>query len=148
MMYTTVSRDILHLNPIRTKMQWKAQVQSVQEDKYLWVSFLRNRHPTAPKLAASLNKTRDTPVCTYTVCRRRLGSAGLMGRVARKNKKELRFSNWKKRLQTKMHKQWILDDRSQVLWTDESKFAVFGSKWRTCVRHRDQENMINACLTP
>ena len=56
---------------------------TAQEDKYIRVSSLMNRRLTAPEIAASLNSTRQTPVCTDTV-RRRLRSVGLMGRVAKK----------------------------------------------------------------
>ena len=47
-----------------------------QEDKYIRVSSLRNRHLTSPQLAASLNSTRKTRVSTSTV-KRRLRDAGL-----------------------------------------------------------------------
>ena len=36
----------------------------------------------------------------------------------------------------------------KVLWTDESKFEVFGSQRRTFVRCRKNENMLEECLTP
>ena len=70
---------------------------TAQENKYIRVSSLINRCLTAPEIAASLNSTRQTPVCTDTV-RRRLRSVGLMGRVAKK-KPLLRYANRKKRLQ-------------------------------------------------
>ena len=120
---------------------------TAQEDKYIRVSSLMNRRLTAPEIAASLNSTRQTPVCTDTV-RRRLRSVGLMGRVAKK-KPLLRSANRKKRLQwARDHKNWSIDDWNRVLWTDESKFEVFGSKRRTFVRRRSNEKMLDACLTP
>ena len=51
-----------------------------QEDKYISVSSLKNRHLTSPQLAASLNSTYKTPVSTSTV-KRRLRDAGLLGIV-------------------------------------------------------------------
>lgn len=38
------------------------------------------------------------------------------------------LGNRKKVQWAKMHKHWILDEWSRVLWTDESMFEVFGSK--------------------
>ena len=62
-----------------------------QEDKYIRVSSLRNRHLTGPQLAASLNGTRKTPVSMSTV-KRWLRDTGLLGRVAKK-KAYLRLAN-------------------------------------------------------
>jgi transposase len=67
-----------------------------QEDKYIRVSSLRNRHLTSPQLVASLNSTCKTPVSTSTV-KRRLRDAGLLDRVAKKNP-YLRLANKNKRL--------------------------------------------------
>ena len=36
----------------------------------------------------------------------------------------------------------------KVLWTEESKFGVFGSQRRTFVRCRKNEKMLEECLTP
>ena len=118
-----------------------------QEDKYIRVSSLRKRRLTAPQLAASLNGTRKTPVSTSTV-KRRLRDAGLLGRVAKK-KPYLRLANKKTRLiWAKEHRRWTEEDWKKVLWTDESKFEVFGSHRRTFVRRKTGEKMLEECLTP
>jgi hypothetical protein len=36
----------------------------------------------------------------------------------------------------------------KVLWTDKSKFEVFGSQRRTFMRRRKNEKMLEECLTP
>uniref|UniRef100_A0A8C7M1P0 EPS8 signaling adaptor L2 n=1 Tax=Oncorhynchus kisutch TaxID=8019 RepID=A0A8C7M1P0_ONCKI len=85
----------------------KAQLE--QEDKYIRVSSLRNRHLISPQLAASLNSTHKTPVSTSRV-KRRLRDAGLLGRVA-KRKPYLRLANKKKRLRwAKEHRHWTEED--------------------------------------
>jgi hypothetical protein len=67
--------------------------------------------------------------------KRLLQDAGLLGRVAKK-KPYLRLANKKKRLRwAKEHRQWTEEDCKKVLWTDFSKFEVFGSQRRTFVRH-------------
>ena len=56
---------------------------------------MRNRCLTDTQLEASLNGTRKTPIATSTV-KRRLGDAGLLGRVAKK-KPYLRQANKRKK---------------------------------------------------
>ena len=48
----------------------------------------------------------------------------------------------------KEHRHWTEEDWKRVLWTDESKLEVFGSHWRTFVRRRTSEKMLEECLTP
>ncbi|CAJ0959886.1 unnamed protein product [Ranitomeya imitator] len=73
------------------------------------------------------------PVSTSTV-KRRLWDAGLQVRVAKK-KPYLRLANKRKRLiWAKEYRHWTEEDWKRVLWTDESKFEVFGSNRGTFVR--------------
>ena len=68
--------------------------------------------------------------------KRRLRDAGLLGRVAKK-KTYLRLANKNKILKwANDHIHWTEEDWKKVLWTDESKFEVFRSQRRTCVRCR------------
>ena len=116
-----------------------------QEDKYI-STFSRNRRLTGPQLAASLNGTCKMPVSTSTV-KRRLRDTGLLGRVAKK-KPYLRRANKRKWLRwAKEHRHWTEEDWKKMLWTDKSKFEVFGSHRRTFVRRRS-EKMLEECLTP
>ena len=129
------------------KRSGRPRCTTEQEDKYIRVSSLRNRRLTGPQLASSLNSTRKTPVSTSTV-KRRLRDSGLQGRVAKK-KPYLRLANKRKRLRwAKEHRHWTEEDWKKVLWTDESKFEVFGSQRRTFVRRRTNEKMLEECLTP
>jgi len=48
----------------------------------------------------------------------------------------------------KKHKDWTLDQWKYVLWSDESKFAIFGSNRRVLVRRREGERMVSACVVP
>ena len=45
----------------------------------------------------------------------------------------------------KTHKHWTLDRWKSVLWSDESKFEIFGYNRRVFVRRRVGERMISAC---
>ena len=61
----------------------------------------------------------------------------------------LKDTNNKKRLASaKKHEQWILERGKSVLWSDESKFEIFGSNRRVFVRCRVGERMLFACVVP
>jgi transposase len=49
------------------KRSGRPRCTTEQEDKYIRVSSLRNRHLPSPQLADSLNSNRKTPVSTSTV---------------------------------------------------------------------------------
>ena len=77
---------------------------------------------------------------TSTV-QRRLRESDLHGRIAAK-KPLLKDTNKKKRLA------WALDWCKSVLWSDETKFEIFGSTRRVIVRRRVGERMSLACVVP
>lgn len=117
------------------------------EDKFIVVTSKRNRRLTAPEIRAEVNKSRSTPVSLTTV-KRRLRDAKLFGRVAVR-KPLLRPQNKKKRMQWALtHRDWSEEDFKRVLWTDESKFEVFGSKRRVFVRRSAEEKMMPDCVLP
>lgn len=57
-------------------------------------------------------------VCSTTTVRRTLNKAGLYGRVARK----------------KPLLDWTMTEWNKVVWSDESKFNLFGSDGRVYIR--------------
>ena len=87
-----------------------------------------------------------TDISTSTV-QRRLCESGLHGWIAAK-KPLLKDTNNKRHTWAKKHEQWTLDQSKSVLWSDESKFEIFGSNRRVFVRHRVGERMISACVVP
>ena len=101
----------------------------------------------ASEIAAQISASQSSSnrhISTSTV-QRRLGESGLHGRIAAK-KPLLKYTNMKKRLAwAKKHDQWTLDQWKSVLWSDESKFEIFGSNHRVFVRRRVGERMISAC---
>lgn len=113
---------------------------SKREDKFLTVTSKRDRFKTVRDLTAELNTSRETSVSESTV-RRRLAAKNLKGYIAAK-KPLLRVINKKKRLHwAKTHKHWTVEDWEKVLFTDESKFEIFGSKRRQFVRRLPGERM-------
>jgi hypothetical protein len=61
---------------------------------------------------------------------------------------ELLQRNHYYRTPIRRREQWTLDQRKYVLWSDESKFEIFGSNRRVFVRRRVGERMIFACVVP
>lgn len=125
----------------------RPKITNLAEDRNIVITSKRNRKLTAPEITAHFNTNRSTKVSVDTV-KRRLRNAGLFGRVAVK-KPFLRKENMKKRLKwAHEHKNWSLEQWKNVLWTDESKFEIFGSKKRTYVRRKPGERMMNQCVVP
>ncbi|MDF4290226.1 transposase, partial [Vibrio parahaemolyticus] len=123
---------------------------SASEDKFIPVTSLRNRKLTAAQIRGQMNATQSSssrPISRTTV-KRRLRESGLHGQIAarkpllRRGKKQKRFV-WAKK-----HKEWTLDQWKSVLWSDESKFEIFGSNRRVFVRRRKGERMDSTCLVP
>ena len=94
-----------------------------------------------------LHRIQVTDISTSTVQRRR--ESGLHGRISAK-KPLLKDTNNKKRLVwAKKHKQGTSDRWKSVLWSDESKFEIFGSFLRICiptVKHGEGGVMVWGCF--
>ena len=74
--------------------------------------------------------------------------AGLGGRIAA-GKPLLWAQNKKRRLQwAKQHEQFTVDDWKHVIWTNKSKFLIFGSKRRVYVQRKVGEWLMKQCLVP
>lgn len=111
------------------------------------VTCKRNRRKTAPEIAAEINAGRRKSISVTTV-KRRLYKAGLYGRVAMK-KPLLRRQNKQKRLNwAREHQHWTLEQWNNVLWTDESKFEIFGSRRHVFVRRSAGERATEQCIVP
>lgn len=125
----------------------RPRVTSKSEDKFICVQSKRQRTRTAPEIREELNSTRQKPVSVTTV-QRRLREKGLKGCVAAR-KPLLRKQNKLKRYQWgNKHKNWSVEQWLKVLFTDESKFEIFGSKRRQYVRRLVGERMTNQCVIP
>lgn len=129
------------------KRSGRAKATSQAEDQHLVLNCKRNRRLTAPELLSDLNSSRSKAVSLATV-KRRLNSRGLYGRVAVK-KPLLRSTNKTKRLLwARKYKTWSVDNWKKVLWTDESKFQLFGSNRRIFVRRMVGERASESCVVP
>lgn len=120
---------------------------TAKEDRKIVMTSKRNRRLTAPEIAADINCGRLEKISVSTV-KRRLLDAGFRGCIAVK-KPLLRPTNKQKRLQwARLHENWTVSDWEKVLWSDESKFDLFGTKRRIYVRRQPGERFRNECLVP
>lgn len=120
---------------------------SKSDVKYLCLSSIRDRRKTATDLQHKLNDTlSDSKKVSRSTISRRLKENGLIGRVAVR-KPLLRKQNIKKRLKFALeHRSWTVDDWKKVLWTDESKYEIFGTKRKMYVRRRVGERYLPECI--
>ncbi|KAF0026156.1 hypothetical protein F2P81_020893 [Scophthalmus maximus] len=122
----------------------RPRVTSAAEDKFIRVTSLRNRRLTAAQIRDQVNATQSSSSrhISRTTAKKRLCESGLHGRIAAR-KPLLRTGNKQKRLVwAKEHKEWTLDQGKSVLWSDQSKFEIFGSYHRAFVRRRKGLNKI------
>ena len=106
-------------------------LSSARENRELVRISLRDRRLTSTQLKREWSETSQVSSSSRTV-RRRLDDAGLYGRVSRKtDRHKLIRLNW-----AKEHKNWSVHDWNKVIWSDESKFNLFGSDGRVYIRRR------------
>lgn len=117
---------------------------STREDRLIKRLCLRNRFATSSQIRSDLEKTSGSVISAKTV-QRRLNEIGL--RANRPAKKPLLTQKMKKtRFEwAKTFKNWTVDDWSQVIFSDESKFNLFGSDGNKYVRRRKGERYNENC---
>ena len=115
-----------------------------KENKYIVINFLQNHRPTAPDLAADFNEHHTTKISTTTV-KRRLLEVGRKGRVAVKKPCLTTIHKQKRLVWAKEHKNLTVEEWNRVLWSEESKFEIFGNKRRSFVCRLVGERMLEQC---
>lgn len=106
-----------------------------------------NRFKSASDIRAEINERLDAPISLSTV-KSRLRDKGMIGRVAIK-KPLLRPINKQKRVKfAREHISWTINQWKTVLWTDESKFELFGSHRRQYCRRKVNERLNPKCIAP
>lgn len=141
---STVKRTIDRVNQTGIGRGRKS-VLSPSDDHYIKMCSKRDRRKTLPVIAHEFNLSRERKVGLSTI-RRSLLRSRMSGRVAAK-KPFLRKVNIAKRLKfAKDHVDWTQSQWDRVLFTDESKFELFGCKRRVFVRRMPNERFQKHCL--
>lgn len=109
--------------------------------------MLCDQRKTLAVLMEDFNRGRPMPVF-HSCVNRSLTSWSLIGRVAAR-KPLLSKRNVKKRLAfAKQHVKWSKNKWAKVLFTDESKFELFGNERRLFVRRQPGERFNKSSLVP
>ncbi|CAH1979621.1 unnamed protein product [Acanthoscelides obtectus] len=125
----------------------RKRITTDRQDRILTRESLKNRKKTSLVLAAELSEQINRPISTRTV-RRRLQEVGLNGRKARK-KPWLSDKNKKARYKWALkYKSFTEEDWSNIVWSDESNFEIFGTPGVTFVRRRVGEEFNQECVVP
>ena len=125
----------------------RKKLLTVKDEAYIKLLSKRDRRKTVPEITKDLNFGRQEQVSISTV-RRSLTQIGMKGRVAVK-KPLLRKENIRKRLAWCVeHQNWTPAQWRNVLWTDESKFELFGNKRNIYVRREKHERYHKNCIVP
>lgn len=136
-----IERTGSFLNSIRAP---KVRKSSPRMDRMLHRLSEANRFKTAVDIQSEMKAVPGFNLSVRTV-RRRLGEFGLMGRVARK-KPYVSLKNRKARLAfARQHLHRTPEQWRNVLFSDESKFNMFGSDGKLYVRRRPHEEFDPKC---
>ena len=123
----------------------RPRATTLKEDQYIKTTSLRDRTATAGNIQSIVNASQEKSISRSTV-KRRLVEHGLNGRVAA-SKPLLKSQNKQKRLLwARKYRSYTKEDWEKVLFADESKFEIFGNKWRIYVRRRKNEKFVSSCL--
>ncbi len=118
---------------------------SAADERHIMLTSLWNRKVSSSVISSELAQTGGTQVHPFTV-QRSLARSGLHGRIAAE-KPYLQYGNKAKQLNyARKHRNWGAEKWQQVLWTDESKFEIFGCSRRQFVHQRAGEWYNNECL--
>ncbi|CAF4789727.1 unnamed protein product [Rotaria sp. Silwood2] len=116
-------------------------------DRIIHRKLISDRRKAALDVALDLKNDYQTSISPQTI-RNRMHEIGYKGCIARK-KPLLKKSNRRKRvLWAREHLSKSKDFWNSILWSDESKFNIFGSDGRQIVWRKPHESMKRECLKP
>lgn len=149
--YSTVRYTINRFQDTGTNLnrpgRGRFECVSQSEKRYLKLLSTRFRTKTLPMITKEFNIQRRSPISMSCV-RRVLLKWGLKGPVTAK-KTVLRPRNIRKRLIfAKDHLHWTKEQWANVIFNDESKFELFGTKRRVFVRRQEGEKYKKSCIVP
>ena len=123
----------------------RPQVLTAREKRIAVNLSKKDRFRPATSIRDDLETNYGTSVSVATI-KRTLVNAGMHGRIARR-KPYLSRVNRKRRLRFALqHKNWSVEDWSQIIFSDESKFQLYKSNGRTYVRRSVGEALDPKCV--
>jgi transposase len=120
---------------------------SARQDRHVTRQIRRDRHLSAEAVAGDSRSLVGVEVSASTV-RRRMREQSYGGCIARR-KPRLRAKHIKERLQfAKAHINEPMEFWRKVIWSDESRFTLFGSDGRPIVWRQPHEEFNMECVQP
>jgi transposase len=105
------------------------------------------RCSSAPEVQKRIEEKENISISPPTI-RRILRENGLVSRI-KKKKPYLSRIHQKRRLEfAKEHKDWTIEDWSKIIWSDESKFKIFGSDGKQYYWKRPEEPLNRFHIKP
>ena len=107
-----------------------------------------DRQKSAPSVRQKIAQELGVTISNQTVRRRRLHEIGLYRRVARKRPFVNKASRTKRLNYVKMYENKDMGFWKRALWSDDSKFKLFGTDGKVMVSRVPKEEFQPACTVP
>ncbi|CAF3239743.1 unnamed protein product [Rotaria socialis] len=116
-------------------------------DRIIHRTIISNRRKAAPDVAIDLKRDHNISITAQTV-RNRMHEVGYRGCIARKKPFIKKLNKRKRVCWAREHFPKPKEFWNSILWSDESKFNLFGSDGRQIVWRQSHESMKTECLKP
>lgn len=127
--------------------QGRKRILGERNERVLIRRIMTDEAPTAVALQKSLKINEKINVSANTI-RRALKRHGMVARVKRKKPLLSKTHRHKRLAFAKKYMHWTVEDWERVIWSDESKFQIFGSDGRQYCWKREGENLDNRLVKP
>ncbi|CAF1538257.1 unnamed protein product [Adineta ricciae] len=118
-----------------------------QTDRLIQRKIKTDRRKSAASVKAELKTSLNIAISESTI-RRRLHEIGLHGRVARKKPYVNKVNRGKRLEYARTYREQPLGYWDNVIWSDESKFNLFGSDGKVMVWRTTKEELDPKCMVP
>lgn len=125
----------------------RPRILSERHERKIVRMITSNECQTAVDVQSNLRKYENINVSIDTI-RRILQRNGLVARVRRKKPLLLQRHRRQRKRFAEKYKDWGIDDWKRVVWSDESKFQLFGSDGRQYVWKKPGEPLRDAHVQP
>ena len=123
----------------------RKRLTSSRIDRVIHRTIISNRRNSASNVAMDLKNNYQTSITPQTI-RNRMHEIGYRGCIARRKPFVKKSNRYKRVLWAREHLSKPKEFWHSVLWSDESKFNIFGSDGRQVVWRQPHEAMKRGCL--
>ena len=127
--------------------QGRKRKTSQRDDRFLRLTVLRSRHCTAKMLQKEILAARDVVLSTQTV-RNRLREVGMRPKVPVKAPLLTRAHKVTRLKFALNHQHWNVEDWSNILFADESRFCLYSSDRRMPMYRRPGKRYLPINILP